>query len=209
MPVTFPAGLQQSHYHSWHEVHSALVVERCSGDKRDPLCAEWTRWHLQREGRTAAASCCSGTQARPLLPSAARPVPVPSPVFLGSGPSSMLFLLPRWREGGAPRCPLAHHVPRLPPRGYGLCGQLLAHLGPPAWLVTIPSPEMIRNALGHLSWSLCTCCVSKRQSAQWLRPLTWGPTFEGHNSSCCSRGPGPGQGISLPCASVSFSIKST
>ena len=155
MPVTFPAGLQQSHYHSWHEVHSAPMVERCSRDKRDPLCAEWTHWHLQKEGRTPAALCFSGTPAR-LLPSAARPAPGPSPIFLGSGPSHALFLLPCWLEGGAPCCPVAHHVPCLPPRGCGLCGQHPAHLGPPAWRVTIPSPEMIRNATYH---SPCLCAA--------------------------------------------------
>ena len=130
------------------------------------------------------------------------------PILLGSGPSRALILLPHWLEGGAPCCTLARHIPCLPPRGYGLCDQLPANLGPPAWRVTIRSPEMLRIALSHLPWSLYICCMSKRQSAQWLRPLTWGLTFEACDSSCCSRGPGPGQSASLPHASVSSSIKS-
>lgn len=108
MPATFPAGLQQSPCHSWREVHSAPLVERCSGgDKRDPLCAEWTCWHLQKADRTPAASGCSRTQARPLPPPAASRRSARLPILLGSGPSRVLFLLPRWLAGGAPCCPLA------------------------------------------------------------------------------------------------------
>ena len=160
MPVIFPAGLQQSHYHSWHEVHSAPMVERCSGDKRDPLCAEWTRCHLQKEGRTPAALCCSGTPAR-LLPSAARPAPGPSPIFLGSGPSHALFSCPV----GLKMSPV---LPTCPPCPVPSSQRLWALWPAPG---SSGSPGLVchhplsRDKKCHLPQSLFICCMSKRHSA--------------------------------------------
>lgn len=158
MRVGFPAGSQQSRYHSWHLRCTQPWWEEGAPEETNEI-------HFALNGLVGI--CRKKTEPRRL---GAAPGPGPGPrwssvglpssrpvssVFLGSGPSRVLFPLPHRLKcqppaGGGPA--LTDHPPRvlcLPARGGRLCDYL-----PLAW---VPPP-----GCRHL---FC------RDDKKWSRPL--------------------------------------